>query len=728
MSKTINGRTRMNSARKAYIEQTPYNQHQQKKSFTRLHSYDDTNVAYQGSPEYLKQLMNTSTLSNGYSSRSITRTQSASDLTSLNNFNRPSSGNPKYKTQEEYYDEIQFLKKELKYTKDDNNNLRARVRRLEEDNVRKRKEIDNFYDTNKDGDIRRTLASSSNSTANVVMNLKQRLFKLESQLKQKEMTLDEMKSDPRWTKGTELEIQNRALFNELEKQKLEKLNLIQHDYMASIDEEKKNAVRKLEGEKRDLKMENDNLKKKLNEMEKLEHDQQLSYRQRDSSTDRDLRGKIEDLKETCRNYRNELEQMKNEIKQMRQERDKYRDKLDTVNEDLEEMKRERDQYRKKFERASNDLEEMRSDHYRQIKSNQTDRSSTTITSRRESSSSEEPTKKGSRSSTPLQKSKEHIGSRSSPTKFDRNTPSPSMTRKTGYRNFRRDDWNSDDENRLKNFREKHAATVIQRGWREHNKSHKSSFSSKTRQDTFDKKSLETQSPRASQQKLGSKIDDLDSSDIKNRLTAANMSNESALKLVQASLRGYLNRNEIDKTSRTEKLQRIESDDDDNDGIIEKPSKQFGSQYESDKKRENFYQHSKQNFADSSGLYNDKIGSNNRLQTNNRDLPSNFRRPFSPSLDNYRPSSPYISSGSGSKQFLPNDRNKLEYDNREPFSKFQGPSSPSNDHRSSRHISPEDTRSSSRQSNISSRKSSTHSKQSLKTTYNKNDNDGNVSDF
>ncbi|CAF3629126.1 unnamed protein product [Rotaria sp. Silwood1] len=106
----------------------------------------------------------------------------------------------------------------------------------------------------------------------------------------------------------------------------------------------------------------------------------------------------------------------------------------------------------------------------------------------------------------------------------------------------------------------------------------------------------------------------------------------------------------------------------------------------------------------------------------------FRRPFSPSLDNYRPSSPYISSGSGSKQFLPNDRNKFGFDNREPFSKFQQPSSPSNDHRSSRHISPEDTRSSSRQSNISSRKSSTHSKQSLKTTYNKNDNDGNVSDF
>ncbi|CAF4723711.1 unnamed protein product, partial [Rotaria socialis] len=65
-----------------------------------------------------------------------------------------------------------------------------------------------------------------------------------------------MKTDPRWTKSTEIEIRNHALLNEIEKLKLEKLNFIQNDYMASIDEEKKNAVRKLEAEKRELKIEN----------------------------------------------------------------------------------------------------------------------------------------------------------------------------------------------------------------------------------------------------------------------------------------------------------------------------------------------------------------------------------------------------------------------------------------------------------------------------------------
>ena len=36
-----------------------------------------------------------------------------------------------------------------------------------------------------------------------------------------------MRNDLRWTRGTELEIQNRALFNELEKFKLERLTFTQ---------------------------------------------------------------------------------------------------------------------------------------------------------------------------------------------------------------------------------------------------------------------------------------------------------------------------------------------------------------------------------------------------------------------------------------------------------------------------------------------------------------------
>ena len=47
-------------------------------------------------------------------------------------------------------------------------------------------------------------------------------------------------------------------------------------------------------------------------------------------------------------------------------------------------------------------------------------------------------------------------------------------------------FSSDDEYRVKKFREKHAATVIQRGWRKHNKRHRNSFMNKFRSDNIDK--------------------------------------------------------------------------------------------------------------------------------------------------------------------------------------------------------------------------------------------------
>jgi hypothetical protein len=48
--------------------------------------------------------------------------------------------------------------------------------------------------------------------------------------------------------------------------------------MGSIDEEKKNAVRKLNREKDDLQEENESLKRKIRELEKLDHSARLSAR------------------------------------------------------------------------------------------------------------------------------------------------------------------------------------------------------------------------------------------------------------------------------------------------------------------------------------------------------------------------------------------------------------------------------------------------------------------
>ncbi|CAF1554666.1 unnamed protein product, partial [Adineta steineri] len=152
---------------------------------------------------------------------------------------------------------------------------------------------------------------------------------LEMQLKQKETTIDEIKSDPRWTKSTELEVQNRALFSELERQKVARLNYLQqNDYTASLDEEQKNAVRKLTKEKDDLRKENESLKKKLHETDKSDRVEPLSARSTGRGNDKELQSKIDDLQRDCNNYENELAQMKDDLKQLRRERNQFRDKLE----------------------------------------------------------------------------------------------------------------------------------------------------------------------------------------------------------------------------------------------------------------------------------------------------------------------------------------------------------------------------------------------------------------
>ena len=100
----MHGRTR--SVREAFTDQSPYKRTSKRKSFSHSNSYDENDFAYRSAPEYLRQLMNTSIVSNGTSSaRSVTRTHSANEMTPRN------LGNPKYKAQEDYYDEVQLLKK-----------------------------------------------------------------------------------------------------------------------------------------------------------------------------------------------------------------------------------------------------------------------------------------------------------------------------------------------------------------------------------------------------------------------------------------------------------------------------------------------------------------------------------------------------------------------------------------------------------------------------------------
>lgn len=62
---------------------------------------------------------------------------------------RAPAGTPSYKTPEEYYDEVLELRKQISQRDKDNGLLRAKLRRVEEDNTKKEKEIESLMDPNK---------------------------------------------------------------------------------------------------------------------------------------------------------------------------------------------------------------------------------------------------------------------------------------------------------------------------------------------------------------------------------------------------------------------------------------------------------------------------------------------------------------------------------------------------------------------------------------------------
>jgi hypothetical protein len=56
---------------------------------------------------------------------------------------------PAYKSQEEYYDEILELKKHIVTVNNDNTHMKSKLRRVEEDNVKKDKEIEQLLNPSK---------------------------------------------------------------------------------------------------------------------------------------------------------------------------------------------------------------------------------------------------------------------------------------------------------------------------------------------------------------------------------------------------------------------------------------------------------------------------------------------------------------------------------------------------------------------------------------------------
>ncbi|XP_070340214.1 IQ domain-containing protein E isoform X1 [Equus asinus] len=115
-----------------------------------------------------------------------------------------------YREKEDMYDEIIELKK-----KSDVDLMRTKLRRLEEENSRKDRQIEQLLDPSRGTDFVRTLAEKRPDTGWVVNGLKQRILKLEQQCKEKDNAINKLQTDIKTTNLEEMRIAMETYYEEI---------------------------------------------------------------------------------------------------------------------------------------------------------------------------------------------------------------------------------------------------------------------------------------------------------------------------------------------------------------------------------------------------------------------------------------------------------------------------------------------------------------------------------
>ncbi|XP_047389139.1 IQ domain-containing protein E isoform X3 [Sciurus carolinensis] len=125
-------------------------------------------------------------------------------------------GTTVYREKEDMYDEIIELKKSLHTKKSDVDLMRTKLRRLEEENNRKDRQIEQLLDPGRGPDFVRTLAEKRPDAGWQVINgLKQRIFKLEQQCKEKDSTINKLQTDMKTTNLEEMRIAMDTYYEEI---------------------------------------------------------------------------------------------------------------------------------------------------------------------------------------------------------------------------------------------------------------------------------------------------------------------------------------------------------------------------------------------------------------------------------------------------------------------------------------------------------------------------------
>nr|XP_023670656.1 IQ domain-containing protein E isoform X1 [Paramormyrops kingsleyae] len=126
-------------------------------------------------------------------------------------------GTPDFKEKEDMYDEIIELKKCLQAQKSENDVMKTRIRRLEEDNSKKEKQIEQLLDPIKGSEYTRSLVDKKNDPSSVYYGLRQKILKLEQQCKEKDTAFNKLQSDLKTTNIEELKITVETYYEEVQR-------------------------------------------------------------------------------------------------------------------------------------------------------------------------------------------------------------------------------------------------------------------------------------------------------------------------------------------------------------------------------------------------------------------------------------------------------------------------------------------------------------------------------
>ncbi|XP_035869714.1 IQ domain-containing protein E [Phyllostomus discolor] len=124
-------------------------------------------------------------------------------------------GTPIYREKEDMYDEIIELKKSLHVQKGEADQLRTRLRRLEEENSRKDRQIEQLLGPARGPDFVWTPADKRPDTSWVVNGLRQRVLKLEQQCKDRDSTISKLQADMKTTNLEEMRVAMETYYEEI---------------------------------------------------------------------------------------------------------------------------------------------------------------------------------------------------------------------------------------------------------------------------------------------------------------------------------------------------------------------------------------------------------------------------------------------------------------------------------------------------------------------------------